>query len=387
VNITVVALTNSGGVKGSLTKHGFSWLKVPKSFAYYKSAVSDWMNTAYYDYTLQVNKERTETFIFPSSDDSINEDSEGQKDIFEGLYVGGNYTLKLPKYSNDFDFNTILDVIVEIDFSAYYDPNLQSVVENQLCILSGRNNTNGRMTSYSFKNDYPDEFYHFQNSNLSDSLLSKHRFIPFYVDEADYPTNHTDPQLRSLWLSFAGEDGDLIPVNVQLTSTSLNPNIAFDYENGNLVFEDSTKTMDDLQWFSEFDGDEFSYVVDENSNDTIYTRTASITGRSDILFGLWIVRIDADKNPLLTVNNPDNAFFDRKRLSTLGDCIMHYGYNYKFDHCTYSNSTIEQSNLTFITDITEKYYSSRDRDKEVIYFYANDKRVVWDWNGYGVTVK
>ena len=76
---------------------------------------------------------------------------------FEGLGVETDWLLEMPAASNPFDYSTIADVYVTIDYTALHNDVYAGMVRQAL------GNTEHRDLSMHFRTQYPDEWYHLHN--------------------------------------------------------------------------------------------------------------------------------------------------------------------------------------------------------------------------------
>lgn len=72
---------------------------------------------------------------------------------FEGMGIESRWEFKMPKFSNRMDYSMIADVLIEVDYTA-----LDSF-QYRYQVLQDIDNTLGFSRGFSFKNDYPDQWY------------------------------------------------------------------------------------------------------------------------------------------------------------------------------------------------------------------------------------
>jgi hypothetical protein len=108
---------------------------------------------------------------------------------FEGLGVETQWVFELPKASNYFDYSTIADVLLTIDYTALNDGTYKRLVIEEM------DDTLDAYKSYSFKNNFPDQWYDLNNqinpaSNCAISLI---------LNRADYPSALiSDPTIKNI---------------------------------------------------------------------------------------------------------------------------------------------------------------------------------------------
>lgn len=108
---------------------------------------------------------------------------------FEGLGVETQWVFELPKASNYFDYSTIADVLLTIDYTALNDGTYKRLVIEEM------DDTLDAYKSYSFKNNFPDQWYDLNNqinpaSNCAISLI---------LNRTDYPSALiSDPTIKNI---------------------------------------------------------------------------------------------------------------------------------------------------------------------------------------------
>jgi len=119
---------------------------------------------------------------------------------FESLGVETQWTLELPRATNRFDFNTIVDVMLTIDYTAYHDTAYAKDV---------RGRYQGAVTAdvmLDLHAQYPDEWYHFRNP-VPDSSDTE-RTITVKLEPTALPRNFKieDPmRVRHLTVLLVGD--------------------------------------------------------------------------------------------------------------------------------------------------------------------------------------
>lgn len=137
---------------------------------------------------------------------------------FEGSGVHTGFMLKMPKASNLFDFNTIADVLVTIEYTALHSFDYEQQVNRRL----GNDITADR--AFSLKNDFADAFYQLNHpEEFTDGATVQ---IP--ISEFDFPAGISDIGLNEAKLYFLvkEEDRDTLfngqHINGAINTTSLN---------------------------------------------------------------------------------------------------------------------------------------------------------------------
>ncbi|MGL5942562.1 MAG: hypothetical protein ACRC2S_19735 [Waterburya sp.] len=124
---------------------------------------------------------------------------------FEGIGVDTAWEFRLPNASNLFDYNTIADVLITIEYTALDSFNYRQQVLQQL---------NPRISSdrpFSFRNQFADQWYDLNNPELT----STPKTVRFQTVREDFPPNLEELQIQHIVLYFArsAEQSFEIPVN------------------------------------------------------------------------------------------------------------------------------------------------------------------------------
>ncbi len=126
---------------------------------------------------------------------------------FESTGVDTTWYLELPPAGNPFDFGTLMDVVISLDYTAQFSAELRDRVVKQLPrqFLGER--------SFSIKRDFPDIWYDLGNSTGETVSIS----IP--VSLRDFPPGLTDLRVREVSLSARAMDGAACMFQAKLTIT------------------------------------------------------------------------------------------------------------------------------------------------------------------------
>jgi Tc toxin complex TcA C-terminal TcB-binding domain/ABC toxin N-terminal region/Neuraminidase-like domain len=143
---------------------------------------------------------------------------------FEGCGVAVTWELEMPKPSNRFDFNSIVDVILSMDYTALSDYDYkQNIIQELGTDSSG-------ILPISVLNFFPDTWYHFHNPVFlsplqggSNPYEAGNTAVPykleFEVPRRMFPPNEEDHSLESVGLLVSLSDqNSAIPVNIKYTS-------------------------------------------------------------------------------------------------------------------------------------------------------------------------
>lgn len=121
---------------------------------------------------------------------------------FEGTGVDTSWTLELPPAGNPFDFDTLMDVMVSIDYTALHSVDLRERVAKTLPrrVVSAR--------VFSVKRDLPDVWYELANCNATDIALR--------LSAAQFPPGLSGLRVQDIALAARTVDGKDCAYQVQL---------------------------------------------------------------------------------------------------------------------------------------------------------------------------
>lgn len=121
---------------------------------------------------------------------------------FEGMGVDTAWEFRMPRAANLFDFDSIADVLVTLEYTA-----VESFDYRQRVIAD----LDGRFSGdrpFSFKYHFADEWYHLHNPAFGSSVNS----LSFTTQRGDFPKNLDFLRIQHVALYFAGKDGSQIEV-------------------------------------------------------------------------------------------------------------------------------------------------------------------------------
>ncbi len=125
---------------------------------------------------------------------------------FEGLGVDTNWELRMPKTANPFDYNTISDVLITIEYTALDNPDYrQQAIEKLPSKVSAAR-------PLSFKQQLPDQWYELHNPDQSVAPM----VVSFKTSREEFPPNLERLKIDHLLLYFAGSDEELPEIEVTL---------------------------------------------------------------------------------------------------------------------------------------------------------------------------
>jgi len=123
---------------------------------------------------------------------------------FEGMGVDMQWQIMLPKAANRFDFNSIADVIITIEYTSLSSFTYRQQVIQQL------NNKVSAERPFSFRHQFADQWYDLNNPNLTNHPM----IVNFDTLERDFPPNIDNLKIKHVVLYFVRTDGVEIEVPV-----------------------------------------------------------------------------------------------------------------------------------------------------------------------------
>jgi hypothetical protein len=119
---------------------------------------------------------------------------------FEGSGVAADWILELPKAANRFDFRTIADVLMTIEYTALESPaHRQQVVQHLDPEFTAER-------PFSFRRQFADAWYDLNNPQLQ-SDVNKQMVVTFDTRREDFPPNLDDLRIQHVTLFFARKEG------------------------------------------------------------------------------------------------------------------------------------------------------------------------------------
>jgi Tc toxin complex TcA C-terminal TcB-binding domain len=123
---------------------------------------------------------------------------------FQELGVATQWQFSMPLAANQFDFATLADVQITINYTALADPGYRAQVIQSL------NNQVSQERPYSFVNDLPDQWYDLNNPGQTPTPM----IVQFDVAATDFPANLSGIEIQQIVLYFAQAPGQTFEVNV-----------------------------------------------------------------------------------------------------------------------------------------------------------------------------
>jgi hypothetical protein len=132
---------------------------------------------------------------------------------FEGMGVDTNWTFELPPAANPFDYDTIFDVLISIDYTALNSVELRDRVVKQLPkdLMGDR--------AFSIRRDLPDIWYDLANNPGTSANIA----LP--LSRSNFPSHLQDVTIRQIAINVRRKDGKTCDFKVK-PSVSLPGNTA-----------------------------------------------------------------------------------------------------------------------------------------------------------------
>jgi tetratricopeptide (TPR) repeat protein len=116
---------------------------------------------------------------------------------FEGIGVDTVWEFKLPKAANPFNYNTIADVLLTLDYSALFSYDYQQIV------LAQMRPTLEAERGFSFRHEFADAWYDLLNPGQSSTPMT----VRFKTTYADFPANLDRLAIRNVAFAFLRKNG------------------------------------------------------------------------------------------------------------------------------------------------------------------------------------
>jgi Tc toxin complex TcA C-terminal TcB-binding domain len=196
VTVSVIALTPPAeGVRATLTSGGLSRVVVgpdvfrPVVVRHQPESVA-----------LTAPIAATGTFVF--------EPASGLRDPFEGLGVDTTWELRLPRPANPFDFSTLADVLIAIDYTALDSADYRARV------VRGLDRTAEGDRGFSLRGQFPDAWWGLHNPDQTATPLK----VGFSTVRTDFPPNLDELTITHIAVYLVADD---VPAAVSTVSLKL----------------------------------------------------------------------------------------------------------------------------------------------------------------------
>ncbi len=136
---------------------------------------------------------------------------------FEGTGIESRWEFKMPRFSNRMDYSNIADVLIEVDYTA------MDSFQYRFQVLQDIDNTLGFSRGFSFRNDYPDQWYELQEAEAGTAFFS----VDIDITRNQFPQGIDNIRLdgSKLVLHFVRKDGFTDEISIadfSLVSTAAN---------------------------------------------------------------------------------------------------------------------------------------------------------------------
>lgn len=147
---------------------------------------------------------------------------------FEGIGVATSWVFEMPKPANRFDFNTIADVLIEINYTALdggYAYRQQVIQELGTDFSADR--------PFSFRHQFADQWYDLHNPDQTETPMT----VSFKTERTDFSPNLDDLRMKGLKLYFATKNG---------TGEELEATLSFKEDGNGTVVEGTATSIDNI---------------------------------------------------------------------------------------------------------------------------------------------
>lgn len=182
------------GIKASLRTSGISRVVINDNGHFEETTIQRLPEKV--DYTVPLNATGQFEFELQQQNEMLRP--------FEGNGVAGSWELELPKPANNFDFNTIADVHIKMEYTA-----LHSDVYRQQ-IIQRLNRTFSADRPFSFKYELADQWYDLNNPEETASPM----VVKFKTGRKDFPPNVDHLKIQQVVLYFSRADGETEEINI-----------------------------------------------------------------------------------------------------------------------------------------------------------------------------
>jgi hypothetical protein len=124
---------------------------------------------------------------------------------FEGLGVATSFEFSMPKAANPFDYASIADLLVTMDYTALHSFDYR----DQLIQRLNSNLTRSADRAYSFRGDFADAWYDLNNPDQSATPMS----VSFETETGDFPPNMKSLKIAQVALYLARTTGSKLEIS------------------------------------------------------------------------------------------------------------------------------------------------------------------------------
>lgn len=128
---------------------------------------------------------------------------------FEGIGVDSAWEFRMPKAANQFDYNTIADILLTIEYTALDSYDYRQQVIKKL----GANRGFSADRSFSFRNEFADAWYDLNNPDLVEPPAVAMK-VSVETFREDFPPNLEDLQVQQVIVYFVQNEGKSVKVTM-----------------------------------------------------------------------------------------------------------------------------------------------------------------------------
>jgi len=135
---------------------------------------------------------------------------------FESMGVDTTWEFEMPKAANQFDYNTIADVLITVEYTALHSVDYrQQVIKELDSTISGER-------AFSFRNELPDEWYSLLNPEQIEEQ-NKQMVVRFLTRREDFPSNIMNLQIENILMYFVSSTKRMQPFEITAKLTRGQP--------------------------------------------------------------------------------------------------------------------------------------------------------------------
>jgi hypothetical protein len=135
---------------------------------------------------------------------------------FETMGVATSWEFRMPKAANPFDYSTLVDILVTIEYTALDDIGYRPQV---IQALSTRLSAS---QPFSMRHHFPDQWYDFHNPEMLEE--EQQMKVRFKTEREDFPPNLESLQIQRVVLYFAGRGrADIPSIDLYFTEKGSGP--------------------------------------------------------------------------------------------------------------------------------------------------------------------
>ncbi len=202
VKVTVLALVPPmEGIHATLTNSGLSRVVVAPPYAQAFQETTVRRNPE--SIALSAAYQASGLFVLDYRDDLLLP--------FEGSGVATDWIFELPKASNQFNYDTIADVLITVEYTALDSADYRRQV------IQGLGTTVSMDRAFSLRHDFPDPWYHLHNPGPGPAANYPELAVSFDIKRGDLRQNIGDTKIQQVALYFAMREGLTFTTPIRLS--------------------------------------------------------------------------------------------------------------------------------------------------------------------------